>query len=224
MPSEWARTVPPTLAKARGPSDVIRPAYYSGMLSRPVVWTVGHSNHGLETFVELVEGARIDFLVDVRSYPYSRIAPHFNREELQPAIELRHVRYLFLGSALGGRPQRQDQYDASGHALYGEMAAEPAFQAAVERLLAGASDHRLAIMCSCGQPDECHRRLLIGKVLCERGADLHHILPHGRIEVEHTVPLPRSDDQVALFGHDVHSWRSARSVSRRRRLSTSSAG
>ncbi len=192
------------------------------MSSRPAVWTVGHSNHDLEAFIALVRGPQIDFLVDVRSYPYSRIAPHFNREELQAAIEMRSLRYLFLGSALGGRPQREDHYDAAGHALYGEMAAEPAFQSAAERLICGARRHRLALMCSCGRPDECHRRLLIGKVLCDRGAELHHILPNGRTEIEDSVPLTKSDDQEALFGHDVRSWRSARSVSHRRRLSTSS--
>ncbi len=103
------------------------------MSSRPAIWTVGHSNHDFETFVALVRAARIDFLVDVRSYPYSQVAPQFNREELQAAIELRGVRYLFLGSELGGRPQREDHYDAAGHALYGDMAAQPPFQAAVER-------------------------------------------------------------------------------------------
>src|SRR5271163_1319557 len=130
----------------------------------PTAWTVGHSNHDLETFVALVQRHQIGYLVDVRSYPYSRFAPHFNREELQTTMEASGINYVFLGLALGGRPQRDDQSDAEGHALYEKMAQEPAFTEAIDRLLRGASEHRLALLCSCGQPRECHRRLLVGKV------------------------------------------------------------
>ena len=194
------------------------------MSSPPAVWTVGHSNHDLESFVALVQRHQIAYLVDVRSYPYSRFAPHFNREELQTAMEARDIRYLFLGLALGGRPQRTDQLDAEGHALYDKMAREPAFAEAIDQLLRGASEHRLALLCSCGQPYECHRRLLVGKVLCDRGAELHHILPDGTVLTETSVALSDNRAPATLFGHDEQPWRSTRSVSHRRRLSVSSHG
>src|SRR6185312_2217550 len=100
-------------------------------LSPPTIWTVGHSNHDLETFLALLQRHQVAYVVDVRSYPYSRFAPHFNRECLQAAIEGQAVNYLFLGLALGGRPQRADQLDAAGHALYDRMAVEPAFLEAI---------------------------------------------------------------------------------------------
>jgi uncharacterized protein (DUF488 family) len=190
----------------------------------PAVWTVGHSNHDVHYFLDLILGNQISHVVDVRSYPYSRFAPHFNRESLQETMTARAVDYRFLGLALGGRPQREEHFDSEGHALYGEMAREPGFEHAIERVLQGASRHRLALMCSCGQPQNCHRRLLIGKVLCDRGAELRHILPDGSLLAETSVSLIPNDDQVRLFGHDEQPWRSAQSVSRRRRLSTSSAG
>ena len=192
------------------------------MSSRPAVWTVGHSNHDLERLIALVRSQSIEYVVDVRSYPYSRIAPHFNRESLQSAMDACGISYLFLGVALGGRPQRDDHYDADGHALYSAMAVEAAFQEAIDRLLQGAEQHRLALLCSCGRPEECHRRLLVGKVLCEHGATLHHVLPDGSVMTERSVALPEADHQAALFGHDPQPWRSARSVSRGRRLSVSS--
>jgi uncharacterized protein (DUF488 family) len=194
------------------------------MLLPPTVWTVGHSNHDLEAFVALVQRNEIAYLVDVRSYPYSRFAPHFNREELQATMEARGIRYTFLGLALGGRPQRDDQFDADGHALYDKMAQEPAFTEAIDRILRGASEHRLALLCSCGQPSECHRRLLVGKVLCDRGAELRHILPDGAVLTERSVALSENRAPDALFGHDEPPWRSTRSVSHRRRLSASSRG
>lgn len=192
------------------------------MCSPSILWSVGHSNHELDAFAELVLVAGIEFLVDVRSYPYSRFAPHFNREELRGAMAERNVRYLFLGEVLGGRPAHDEHYDTDGHALYGPMSQVPAFGEAVDRLLQGARNHRLALMCSCGQPQDCHRRLLVGKVLCERGAELCHILPDGRWTSERTVTLDGSVDQDSLFGDDEQRWRSTQSVSRRRRLSTSS--
>lgn len=192
------------------------------MQDSPTVWTVGHSNHDLETLLTLVERERIDYLVDVRSNPYSHVVRHFNRESLEAAVKGRQIGYLFLGRALGGRPGRRDHVDHDGHALYGLMAQVPAFQAAIDRIIRGASEHRVALLCSCGQPDECHRRLLVGKVLCERGAQLRHILRDGSVFDEQHVALREGLYPETLFGHDEPIWRSTRSVSRRARLSTSS--
>jgi len=186
------------------------------------IWTIGHSNHPFETFCRLLEGEAIDTVVDVRSFPRSRFAPQFNREALGPALREVEVRYVFLGEALGGRPSREEHYDADGHALYRPMSEASGFQRAIDRLAAGSGKHRLALLCSEGWPHECHRRLLVGKVLTERGVGLRHILPDGSVELEHAVILSSADDQVTLFA-DAPPWRSTRSVSRRRRPSASSA-
>lgn len=188
------------------------------------MWTVGHSNHHVEVLLALVHRHQVAHVVDVRSHPYSRYAPHFNRDELQATIEARGMRYTFLGSALGGRPRREDQLDAEGHALYDRMATEPTFSDAIDGILRGASEHRIALLCSCGAPHECHRRLLVGKVLCDRGAELRHILPDGDVLSERAVELRDDHAQDMLFGHDELPWRSIRSVSPRRRLSASSHG
>ncbi len=192
------------------------------MLASQSIWTIGHSNHSFERFAELLRSERIEFVVDVRSYPYSRIAPQFNRESLDDALGEMGARYLFLGEELGGRPSLDQHYDEQGRARYDLMAQMPAFQAAVQRLLNGCQEHRIALMCSEGQPQECHRRLLVDKVLAERGAQLCHILPSGAIQREDFVSLNSDQGQGSLFGREA-AWRSIRSVSRRRRLSTSSA-
>jgi uncharacterized protein (DUF488 family) len=190
--------------------------------SSSVIWTVGHSKHTFERFVELLGTERIDVVVDVRSYPYSRIAPQFNREELDAALRRAGARYLFFGEELGGRPSEEGQYDEHGHARYDRMAEQPAFRMAVQRLLSGCREHRVALLCSEGQPQECHRRLLVGKVLADHGVQLRHILPNGAVHQETAVSLDSGDGQETLFGKEA-AWRSTRSVSHRRRLSTSSA-
>ena len=188
------------------------------------LWTVGHSNHNFDAFAGLLAAQKIEFVVDVRSYPYSRFAPHFNREDLQPALALLGVRYVFMGDELGGRPGHDEHYDADGHALYSLMAQERGFRHAADRLVDAANRHRLALMCSEGDPHDCHRRLLVGKVLAERGVALRHILPDGTVLTETNVRLGDESAQRSLFGGNEQPWRSTRSVSQKRRLSTSSSG
>jgi hypothetical protein len=101
------------------------------------------------------------------------------------------------------------------------MAAQPAFRVAVRRLLSGCRRHRLVLLCSEGQPHSCHRRLLVGKVLADRGVQLRHILPSGDVQQENGVVLDSGDGQEMLFRREAQ-WRSTQSVSHRRRLSTSS--
>jgi uncharacterized protein (DUF488 family) len=187
------------------------------------IWTVGHSNHDLDGFTRLVAGQQIEFLVDVRSFPFSRFAPHFNRDEIEAASAQRGVGYLFLGAELGGRPTRDEHYDAEGHALYGLMAEDQTFTAAVDRLISGVRRHRIALLCSEGDPQSCHRRLLVGKVLTERGVELRHILPDGTVRIERSVPLTDDDPQCSLLQDEQTTWRSTQSVSHRRRLSASSS-
>ncbi len=171
------------------------------------VWTIGHSNHGFERFAALLEGHGVELVADVRSRPYSRFAPWSNRERLSVALASRGVPYEFFGQVLGGRPDADEFHDPSGHALYERMAREPAFGEAIERVLALARERRVALLCSEGDPKNCHRRLLVGKVLCERGATLQHILPTGEVRAEDDVPLAPDG---ALFAAGI--WRSARPV------------
>jgi Protein of unknown function, DUF488 len=203
------------------PSTAI-PTMTTTMSSRLAVWTIGHSNHEFDDFAQLVLRERIEFLVDVRSFPYSRFAPHFNRDEFEAAMTQRGVRYLFLGEELGGRPTHEEHYDAEGHALYGPMSEEEPFRTAVERLVDGGHRHRIALVCSEGDPRHCHRRLLVGKVLTDRGVELRHILPDGTVRAELSVALSDDNEQCSLL-EEEKPWRSTQSVSHRRRLSTSSS-
>jgi uncharacterized protein (DUF488 family) len=185
-------------------------------VAAPAVWTIGHSNHPFERFAALLAGDAIDVVADVRSYPQSRFAPQFGRQRLAEALAERGVEYRFLGEALGGRPADAELYDAEGHALYDRMSESPAFQAAIEALAADAATRRIALLCSERDPDGCHRRLLVAKVLADRGVELRHLLPDGGVRVEQAVTV---DDgaQASLLGGDAGGWRSPQPVAHRRR-------
>jgi uncharacterized protein (DUF488 family) len=194
----------------------------AAVMGTVAIWTVGHSNHAGERFVGLLRMHAVALVADVRSHPYSRFAPHFNRESLQASLPYEGVRYAYFGEALGGRPGSEEHYDERGRALYGPMSEQPAFHDALERLAGLVREQRVALLCAEGDPEHCHRRLLVGRVLAARGVELRHILPDGTVRAERTVTLI-DGDQGTLFGEDT-PWRSTQSVSRKRRLSTSSAG
>lgn len=185
------------------------------------VWTVGHSNHPLETFAQLLLLHQVQLIADVRSHPYSKFAPHYGCEELPNTLSNLGVDYVFMGVALGGRPTNVEHYDEEGHALYEPMSKEPEFCEAIEEVCNRASQQRLALLCSEADPEYCHRRLLVGKVLADQGVLLHHIMADASVVTEKSVTLPPYTNQQTLFGAQEQRWRSTQSVLRRRQQNIS---
>lgn len=180
------------------------------------IWTVGHSNHELATFVDLLVTHEIEAVADVRSAPYSRFAPHFDKAPLERAVREAGIEYVFLGQELGGRPPEDEFYDAEGHVRYDLVAGSPRFLSGIDRLLDGGGRYRIAMMCSEEDPHDCHRRLLVARVLCDRGVEVRHIRGDGAVIDERSLA---EDDagatQQSLFGdEEPPRWRSTRSVSR----------
>jgi uncharacterized protein (DUF488 family) len=181
------------------------------------VWTIGHSNHPLETFLDLLVQHRIGLLVDVRSSPYSRHVPHFGREALCSALKDRAIEYLFLGDLLGGRAEDWQFYDAAGHVLYDRVAQSPPFRQGIDRLLAATENSRLAMLCGEEDPSDCHRRLLVGRVLRDRGILVEHIRGNGQVQTEDDLAAEecfrKTKGQLTLFDiEEPREWKSSRSV------------
>ncbi len=145
----------------------------------PEVLSVGHSNLSYDDFLALLRGAGATAVADVRSSPYSRRLPHFDGRELKRRLAAEGIAYVHLGRELGGRPSDRRLY-RDGVADYEAMARVPAFASGLDRLVAGASRYRIAMMCSEGDPTECHRCLLVGRALKERGTRVGHVMSDGR--------------------------------------------
>lgn len=148
------------------------------------VYSIGHSNHDLATFFGLLQRHGVRVLVDVRSQPYSRWVPDYNREMLQRGLEAAGFAYVFMGDSLGGRPNEAAMYDrgpAEGRPNYERVAQSELFQAGIDDLIQRAAIEPLAIMCSEGDHRQCHRALLITPSLLEKGVRVLHIQPDGDV-------------------------------------------
>jgi uncharacterized protein (DUF488 family) len=159
------------------------------------VFTIGHSNHAIEHFIELLKQHEITLLVDVRSQPYSQWADQFNRELLRHDLEEAGLHYLYKGDSLGGRPD-----DPQPHTLeraapdYARMAQRPAYLQGIDELLTLARAERLVVMCSEGDHHHCHRHLLITQTLLDRDVRVLHIQPDGTLDAGAYEP-----QQLTLF-------------------------
>jgi len=150
------------------------------------VLSVGHSTLSYERFLALVRQAGVTAVADVRSSPYSRHFPHFNRETLQRELKADGIAYVFMGDQLGGRP-KESRLFCDGVADYEKMAGMPSFGEGLDRVVDGARRFRIALMCSEHDPLDCHRCLLVGRGLVGRGVPVRHILGNGTLISHHDI-------------------------------------
>lgn len=145
------------------------------------LFTIGHSIHSLDQFINLLKTSGITALCDVRSSPYSRYTPQFNREALKDELARQRIIYLYLGTELGPRSADPTCY-GGGKVQYARLAVKDLFQQGLGRLRKGMTTHRIALMCAEKDPLACHRMLLVCRNL--RGDDIviRHILEDGALE------------------------------------------
>lgn len=139
------------------------------------IYTVGHSNRGLEEFIDLLKTYNIETLVDIRRWPKSTKFHHFNREILEHELDKEGIKYIWLGDLLGG-------YRPGGYEKYMET---PQYKRGLEILEKIAQRRTTAIMCSEKLWFKCHRRF-ISNSLVERGYRVIHIIDKKRTQ-EHKL-------------------------------------
>ena len=147
------------------------------------LYSIGHSNVAVERLIALLSQHAILTLCDVRSMPYSRYNPQFNRETLADKMRLAGIAYRFMGDSLGGKPADGTLRTEDGVLPdYAKIAASPIFNHGLDQLIALGSRGPTAFMCSEADYHSCHRHKLIAPALIERGVIVLHIMPDGGIE------------------------------------------
>ena len=169
------------------------------------LYTIGHSNHPVDRFIQLLQTNSIQLLVDVRSTPYSRFNPQFNQTALQKSLSVQSIEYSYLGNALGGRPKDPGVYHQ--HAIptaskdyfkgldYAAVMQRPWFIQGIQQLLELAGSKRTAILCSEEDPARCHRHHLIARYISNTYPEVNvlHIRKDGSLQEARSVISPEDD-------------------------------
>lgn len=160
------------------------------------IYTIGHSVHGLIRFIDLLKQYHIEAVADVRSMPYSRWQPHFNREDLSNALKGQGIFYVFLGRELGARTDDPTCYE-NGRVQYRRLARTKLFRSGIQRVIDGSEKMNIALMCAEKDPLDCHRSILISRAIVDHKKDVNHILENGEIE-SHQALMKRLQNDPAL--------------------------
>lgn len=166
-----------------------------------LVYTIGHSTHSMARFIELLQTHAITAVADVRSHPYSRFNPQYNRENLQAELKGANLAYVFLGRELGARPEDESCY-VDGKVHYDRLARTARFREGLARVTQGMCSHRIALMCAEKDPLTCHRTILVCRHLAEQGIEARHILEDGRLE-SHAEAVARLLNELELPERDL---------------------
>ena len=164
-----------------------------------MIFTVGHSAHEIAYFTDLLAQHDIEAVADVRSAPYSRRHPQFNRDALKEALRANGIAYVFLGKELGARSKDPACY-ANGRVQFPKLAntaLKSQFRSGIKRVLEGSQQMRIALMCAEKEPLACHRTLLVARELVRRGSEINHILADGTLET-HRDAMNRLCKQLGI--------------------------
>jgi len=170
-------------------------------VSSPPLYTIGYGARDIDAFLAALRRYDIAYLLDVRSKPYSRYKPDFSRERLEEHVRAAGIRYVYMGDALGGLPADRSCYDDNNKVDYAKVNEREFYQTGIERLVkAQAQGLAVAVMCSEGKPENCHRTKLIGKTLAARGLPVAHIDENDDLITQDDVLLRLTGGQPSLFG------------------------
>lgn len=151
------------------------------MTPENTLFTMGHSNHLLKDLIKILDDQGINLVVDVRSSPYSKYSPHFNKAHLKTGLEESGIGYLYLGHKIGGRPANEEYYH-EGRVLYSLLEKDEKYLEGIGILTELVEDKKVVLMCSEEDPFRCHRHLLITQTLLKKGYHIFHIRANGEIQ------------------------------------------
>lgn len=139
------------------------------------IYTIGYAGHSIQSLVKLLQATGITVLADVRSTPFSSRKPEMDKPALMQALRDGGMRYIFMGEQLGGRPRNPKLYRA-GKIDPQALLAHQEYKEGVTRLIAGATEHTICLLCAERDPVTCHRGLYIAESLQDAGMQVRHLI------------------------------------------------
>lgn len=146
-------------------------------------FTIGHSTHEIEVFISLLKLNGIEWLVDVRSIPYSQHNPQYNKENLRTVLEDEHISYIYMGNLLGARYSDPNLYfDDKEMVDFKKVRDSVGFKHGIDKIINGVKKNlNICLMCSEKDPFDCHRFVLVSYALVKSGIEVKHILENGDV-------------------------------------------
>ncbi len=145
------------------------------------LFTIGYSPHIPDSLLRILKKHKITAVADVRSSPYSKFKPEFNKDQLAEFLKRNGIAYVFLGDFCGARVEDPSCY-VNGKVDYARVAENPKFMEGLKRIIHGMEKFRIALMCAEKDPITCHRTILVCRNLTSKGINIKHILSNGRTE------------------------------------------
>lgn len=175
-------------------------------MTNTTIYSIGHGNKKITDFISELQSYGIEYLLDIRSKPYSKWNPQFNQVQLELELKNHGITYVFVGDSLGGLPADRSCYDYNGKVVYDLIKEKDFFKKGLQRLTtANEKQIHLAVMCSESKPEECHRSKLIGQELLKKDISLKHIVSNKRVKSQESVmnELTKGRGTVDLFGNEM---------------------
>ena len=171
------------------------------------IYTIGYGSRSIAELIEVLHQHEIAYLIDVRSAPYSRYKPEFSKAPLANELEQHGIRYVFMGDTLGGRPDDETCY-VNGKIDYEKVKAMEFYQHGIQRLHSAFSQQQsIALMCSEGKPEDCHRCKLIGATLTTQNIPVIHIDENDKHLTQEQIIERLTGGQLSMFGEGTFQSR-----------------
>ena len=172
------------------------------------LFTIGHSQHTPEYFADLLKKYGINYVLDVRSTPYSKYAEQFNKENIYSFLAKNNIKYSYMGKYFGARPMELDLYSLEGYLDFEKVTHSEKFHIGMENVILGLErGNRIALMCTEKSPFDCHRAIMVARAFDVNGIEVNHILSDGNIQTQRELDESLLDtyysdrDQLTLFNY-----------------------
>lgn len=174
-----------------------------------LLYTIGHSRYEFDYFGDLLEKYEINYLLDVRSTPYSKYAETYNKEQLSSLLFSRGIKYSFMGKFFGARPNNIELYNREGYLDFGKTSHSDLFLEGMENVKLGLKKgNNIVLMCTEKDPIDCHRAIMVARAFSLDGVEVQHILSNGKLQTQQELDERLLDRyfpdraQLSLFNYN----------------------
>ena len=173
------------------------------------LFTIGHSQYTPEYFIKLLEKHNVNYILDVRSTPYSKYAQQFNKENIYIFLKKHGMMYAYMGKYFGARPVESFLYHEEGYLDFEKVIRGERFHIGAENVILGlAQGNNIAFMCTEKDPMDCHRAIMVARAFDLKGIEVNHILSNGKLQTQRELENRLLDmyfkerQQLSIFNYN----------------------